>query len=105
MIKKYKFLIIGSEGATGRSVFNTLNKSFPNRIFRTDRSPPLNSYKKSLFFQLDLNDLQACKQIQDKYHFDTVVYLSGVWKGQTTDISNFMENFLPFNNFINMLGI
>lgn len=103
-MSKTKILIIGSEGSTGRAVFSTLDRKSTNDVFRMGRAMPKGYFNTERFICADLNDLQLCKLIQEKYCFDVVVYLAGIWRGKTHEISNLIENTSPFNNFINTIA-
>jgi nucleoside-diphosphate-sugar epimerase len=97
-----KILIIGSEGATGISIFKTLSMNKNYSIYRIGRKPPLFNDDKYLLG--DIDDYKFCCDIKNKHHFDVVIYLAGVWRGKNTSATNFLENYNPFNNFINTIA-
>ena len=97
-------LIIGSEGSAGQVIFDVLNKDSNNTVFRMGRSLPKQDYDKDTFLHVDLNNILSCRLIEEKYSFEAVIYLAGIWHGKTLEMSNLIENLSPFNNFINTIA-
>ena len=96
-------LIVGSEGSAGQAIFDKLNEDSNNTVFRMGRSLPKQDYDKDTFLHVDLNNILSCRLIEEKYSFEVVIYLAGIWHGKTLEMSNLIENFSPFNNFINTI--
>jgi nucleoside-diphosphate-sugar epimerase len=104
MSKKNRILIIGSEGAVGQAIYEVLNATGNNIIFRLGRSLPKQSYDEDNFLYVDLDTFSSCQRVEEKYCFDTVIYLAGIWKGKTLEMQNLFENAFPFFNFINTIA-
>ena len=104
MNKRHKILVIGSEGAVGPAIFDVLNSSKNNLVFRLGRSRLVRDFNEDNFLNVDLTDLHSCRNIGEKYRFDVVIYLAGAWHGKNLKISNLIENLSPFNNFLNTIA-
>ena len=102
MIKKV--LVIGSEGATGRSISETLQKEENLEVFRLGRKRSHQIQKQENFFQGNLDDIQFCRSIAKDYQFDFIVYVAGIWRGKNTDQADYNDNLIPFKNFISSIA-
>lgn len=101
---KIKVLVIGSEGATGRSISEKLINEKNIELFRLGRIKSHKIYAKEIFFQGDLDDIEFCRSISDNHQFDYIIYAAGMWRGNNKDEISLDENLNPFKNFISSIA-
>lgn len=101
---KIKVLIIGSEGATGRSISEKLILEKNIVLYRLGRKKSHQVQVKENFFQGDLNDIEFCRNISDNHQFDYIIYIAGIWRGINRNSISLNENLNPFKNFISTIA-
>ena len=101
---KIKVLIIGSEGATGRSISEKLINEKNIELYRLGRKKSYKVREEDNFFQGDLDDIEFCRRISVNHQFDYIIYVAGIWRGSNTDQISLNENLNPFNNFISTIA-
>ena len=101
---KIKVLIIGSEGATGRSISEKLMNEKNIELYRLGRKKSYKVREEDNFFQGDLDDIEFCRRISVNHQFDYIIYVAGIWRGSNTDQISLNENLNPFNNFISTIA-
>jgi len=101
---KKSVLIIGSEGATGKSIYELLSFKKSYNIYCLSRSEPANHFLGKKHLNGDLNDIEFCKYINKNYLFDYIIYAAGIWRGKKNNISYLNENLEPFKNFIKFIA-
>lgn len=100
---KIKVLIIGSEGATGRSISEKLANEKNIELYRLGRKKSHKIQEEENFFQGDLDDIEFCRRISN-HQFDYIIYVAGIWRGSNTDQISLNENLNPFKNFISTIA-
>ena len=101
---KIKVLIIGSEGATGRSISEKLMNEKNIELYRLGRKKSHKVQVENFFFEGDLNDIEFCRSISVNYQFDYIIYVAGIWRGSNKDQISLNENLNPFKNFISTIA-